>query len=69
MSAFLSHEDKKLKLASYYKSHKKGMYNVAFSILKDPSKAEDVVHDSFIKIFDIIKQIDETNEVRLGSFF
>lgn len=48
-----------------YKDNERKMYAVAYSILSNQQKAEDVVHDSFLKIirhFDKYKQIP-SNEV------
>lgn len=35
---------------SWYEQHKNGIFRYALSILKDPYLAEDVLHDTFVKL-------------------
>ena len=40
----------KIIIASWYAQHKNGIYRYALSIMKDPYLAEDVLHDTFVKL-------------------
>ena len=35
---------------SFYEQHKQGIFRYALSIVKDPYRAEDVLHDTFVKV-------------------
>lgn len=35
---------------SLYRKHRQMMYNAAYSILKNPERAEDAVHDAFVRV-------------------
>lgn len=49
------------KFTELYNAYRYTMLYVANSILKNQSEAEDVVHDAFLKILEIIDQIGEVN--------
>lgn len=37
-------------ISQYYAQHKQGIFRYALSIVKDPYRAEDVLHDTFVKL-------------------
>ena len=40
-------------VGALYEQHKNGIFRYALSILKDPQLAEDVLHDSFVKLLSV----------------
>ena len=40
-------------VSTLYEQHKNGIFRYALSILKDPQLAEDVLHDSFVKLLSV----------------
>lgn len=49
-----------------YKLYSKGMYNIAIRMTRDRATAEDVIQDSFIKVFSEIKKLQ--NEKAFGGW-
>lgn len=47
----------KLKLEQMYMLYENKMYALAYSILKNEAQAEDIVHDSFVKLTDYLDKI------------
>lgn len=58
----LESETDRLKIENIYCKYGKLMYLAAFEILENKEQAEDAVHSSFIKIIDLIDNIDESNQ-------
>ncbi len=49
------------KFTQLYETYRYTMLHVAASILKDQAEAEDVVHDAFLKIMEVMDQIGDVN--------
>lgn len=56
------------KLHRLYEKYKKKLYGIAYSILKDNSRAEDMVHDTYLSIIDRITDIDENNQLKTWNY-
>ena len=56
------------KMERLYEKYKVVMFNVANKILKDRLLAEDVVHQTFVKLSNKLNRIDEADEKRTKSF-
>ena len=56
------------KLEYLYNTYRVIMYKYAHQILKDKHLAEDAVHQSFVKISENLKKIDEDNDERTKNF-
>lgn len=51
-----------------YQAHRQVMFYVANRILRDPQRAEDAVHDAFLRFFDQAPAIDLANEKIVRSY-
>ncbi|NCQ19076.1 MAG: RNA polymerase sigma factor [Ignavibacteria bacterium] len=51
-----------------YNKHKKALYHYVLKITKSQMKAEDIVHDVFIKLFDNLSSIVDTNKIEFWVF-
>ena len=52
----------KLKLEQMYMLYENKMYALAYSILKNEAQAEDIVHDSFVKLTDYLDKIKHVDD-------
>ena len=59
---------KNTKLERLYNKYKNEMFYAANNILQDRQLAEDAVHQTFIKIYDILYKIDENNCRKTRNF-
>ena len=70
MVFFSSKEQKqKEKLQRLYHEYSELMYSAALSYLHDPSRAEDAVHEAFLKIEKRIDEINEKERHKTASLF
>jgi len=67
MMAIDTPEDKS-KFENIYKEYSTRMYKVAYAIVKNEHDAENIVHDSFLKLIDCLHRIDQVKESRTWSF-
>lgn len=51
-----------------YNKHKKALYHYVLKITKSEMKAEDIVHDVFIKLFDNLSSIIDTTKIEFWIF-
>lgn len=56
--AFLHTEEEKEKFTLLYETYRDKMYYVAFSMLKEEGKSEDVVHETFLVLIDHLDAIE-----------
>ena len=56
-------DDDKTKFENIYLAYKDMMFNIAMDKLKNAQKAEDLVHDVFIKIAENIKKIEPVSKM------
>ena len=56
-------DDDKTKFENIYLAYKDMMFNIAMDELKNAQKAEDLVHDVFIKIAENIKKIEPVSKM------
>lgn len=61
-------EEERKKLRMLYDTYRNIMYISAYRILKDPQKAEDAVHDSFIAISRNLSKIEEIGSLKTASY-
>lgn len=54
-------QDEKALLESLYELYEQKMYAAAYGILHQPEQAEDVVHDSFLKLTGYLSRIKEAD--------
>lgn len=66
--SFIDDEKDKSKFEIIYYTYRKRMFAMADSVLHNKDDAEDVVHDTFIKIARNIKSIDEPDSDRTLSY-
>ena len=52
-------EEDRSKMEQLYDAHQRLMYSVAFRYLHDEYKAEDAVHDAFLRVIGILDKIDD----------
>ncbi len=52
-------EEDRSKMEQLYDAHQRLMYSVAFRYLHDEFKAEDAVHDAFLRVINILDNIDD----------
>ena len=57
--AMIDSPDEKQKFEIIYKTYRQLMYYVANHILGNTQDAEDIVHDAFLKIIEILENIDD----------
>lgn len=51
-----------------YNKHKKALYHYVLKITKSQMKAEDIVHDVFIKLWDNLSSIIDVNKIEFWIF-
>lgn len=66
--SFIDDEDDRTKFEIIYNTYRKRMVLTAYSVLHNKDDAEDVVHDTFIKIARNMKSIDEPESDKTLSY-
>ncbi|MDD3794751.1 MAG: sigma-70 family RNA polymerase sigma factor [Lachnospiraceae bacterium] len=66
--SLIDNEDDRAKFERLYHTYKQKLYYVAFYILKDEQEAENMVHDTFIAIIDILNRIDEEESHKTWNY-
>ena len=61
-------EEEREKLRMLYDAYRNIMHASAFRILKDPQRAEDAVHDSFIAISRNLSKIEDISSLKTASY-
>ncbi len=65
---FIDDEDEKDKFEIIYNEYRKRMVSTAYSVLRNAEDAEDTVHNTFIKIAQNMKAIDDPKSAKTLSY-
>ena len=68
LAQIIETEEEKQKLERLYDKYERLLYCVAFNYLKDVHRAEDAVHDTYLKIVDKLDAIDEIDSSRTKRY-
>ncbi|MCD8073669.1 MAG: RNA polymerase sigma factor [Lachnospiraceae bacterium] len=64
----IDNEDEKQKFERLYSNYRSKMQYIAVGILKDEHEAENIVHDTFITMIDVLDKIDETDDRKAWNY-
>ena len=68
LAQIIETEEEKQKMERLYDKYERLLYCVAFNYLKDAHRAEDAVHDTYLKIVDRLDSIDEIDSPRTKRY-
>lgn len=66
--SMLDSQEEKRKFEKIYLSHRQTMYYAAYSILQDVHEAEDVVHQAFLRMINLLDKVGEPEEAKTRAY-
>lgn len=66
--SLIDNEEDSVKFEKLYHAYKQKLYYVAFNILKDEQEAENMVHDTYVTIIEILDNIEETESHKTWNY-
>ena len=64
----MNSNDRRNKFELLYEKYKNLMYYVAYAVMQDSSSAEEVVHDSFVKVLQNLHRIEDIDSTATKNF-